>query len=515
MSIRDFIAALPKTDLHLHLVGSASVPTVLKLARRYPQAGIPVDADVLARFYTFTDFAHFIDVYHAVDQLVRSPEDVTNLVVGAARDAAASNVRWAELTVTANTHLLAGIDPAALKEALEAGREIAHREVGVRLGFIIDIAAESGLGGADATVGFLRDHAPAGTLAIGLAGLEQAAPRAMFARHVEQARDLGYRAVIHAGESTGPATIWSALRDLKADRIGHGISAVADPDLLTHLALTSVPLEVCPISNLRTNVVTRPADHPVAALLRAGVTVTLGTDDPGMFDTDLNREYEYVADLVGLGEDDLAEIARVGVRSSFAPEDVRRDLIAEINATLAGTYATNAAKLGPQPPLRGAFSPAAAFSARGELGSAEQGTSATMDCVFCRLIRDDTATWIARGPSTCAFAPLTPIAPGHTLVVPTAHVTDVFDAAPHVLAQSMALVRRVADAMRSALGAEGVNILNASGPSSEQSVPHLHFHVIPRWGDDNFSTWPASRSQHHVEGDSSSRLAAALAVERA
>jgi aminodeoxyfutalosine deaminase len=353
LSIRDFIAALPKTDLHLHLVGSASVPTVLKLARRYPQAGIPVDADVLARLYTFTDFAHFIDVYHAVDQLVRSPEDVTSLVVGAARDAAASNVRWAELTVTANTHLLAGIDPAALKDALEAGREIAHRELGVRLGFIIDIAAESGLGGADATVGFLRDHAPAGTLAIGLAGLEQAAPRAMFAGHVEQARDLGYRAVIHAGESTGPATIWSALRDLKADRIGHGISAVADPDLLTHLALTGVPLEVCPISNLRTNVVTRSADHPVAALLRAGVTVTLGTDDPGMFDTDLNREYEYVADLVGLGEDELAEIARVGVRSSFAPEDVRRDLIAEINATLAGTYATNAAKLGPQPPLRG------------------------------------------------------------------------------------------------------------------------------------------------------------------
>jgi histidine triad (HIT) family protein len=108
-------------------------------------------------------------------------------------------------------------------------------------------------------------------------------------------------------------------------------------------------------------------------------------------------------------------------------------------------------------------------------------TSGTMDCVFCRLIRDDTATWIARGPSTCAFAPLTPIAPGHTLVAPTAHVTDVFDAAPHLLAQSMALVRRVADAMRSALGAEGVNILNASGPSSEQSVPHLHFHVIPRW----------------------------------
>ena len=316
------------------------MPTVLELTRRYPQAGIPVDADHLARFYTFTDFAHFIDVYHAVDQLVRSPEDVTALVVGAARDAAASNVRWAELTVTASTHLRAGIDPAALKEALETGRAIAHREHGVRLGYIIDIPAESGLDAADATVGFLRDHAPAGTLAIGLAGLEQAAPRAMFARHVEQARDLGYRAAIHAGESTGPATIWSALRDLRADRIGHGITAIADPDLLTHLALTGIPLEVCPTSNLRTNVVTDPAGHPVVALLRAGVTVTLATDDPGMFDTDLRREYEYVAGLAGLSPEGLAQIARAGARASFAPEEVKRELIAEINDTLAGAYAT-------------------------------------------------------------------------------------------------------------------------------------------------------------------------------
>lgn len=349
MSVRDFIAALPKTDLHLHLVGSASVPTVLELARRYPDAGIPVEADLLARFYTFSDFAHFIDVCHAVDQLVRNPEDVTTLVVGAARDAAASNVRWAELTVTASTQLRAGIDPAALRDALEAGRAIAHSDHGVRLGYIFDIPGEFGLEAADATLGFLRDYAPAGTLAVGLAGLEQAAPRALFARHVERARELGYRAAIHAGESTGPATIWSALRDLQADRIGHGITAIADPDLLTHLAVTGIALEVCPTSNLRTNVVTDPADHPVVALLRAGVTVTLATDDPGMFGTDLCREYEYVAGLAGLGVDGLAQIARAGVRAAFAPEDVKRELMAGINHTLAGAYAPVAESPAGQP----------------------------------------------------------------------------------------------------------------------------------------------------------------------
>lgn len=138
-----------------------------------------------------------------------------------------------------------------------------------------------------------------------------------------------------------------------------------------------------------------------------------------------------------------------------------------------------------------------------------------MDCVFCHLIREQTAVWIARGPAACAFAPLTPLAPGHTLVVPTAHTDDIFDASPRVMAETMSLVRRVADAMRSELRAEGVNILNASGPGSEQSVPHLHFHVVPRWSDDDFSTWPTRTSQHHFDGDPASRLASVLAARAA
>ncbi|MGW2836957.1 HIT family protein [Streptomyces sp. NPDC001493] len=134
-----------------------------------------------------------------------------------------------------------------------------------------------------------------------------------------------------------------------------------------------------------------------------------------------------------------------------------------------------------------------------------------MDCVFCALIQADSARWVTRGPVASAFAPLTPIAPGHTLVVPTSHFADLFDTPPEVLAETMALVRLVADRMRSALRADGVNVLNASGPGSEQSVPHLHFHVIPRWSGDGFSTWPGGRSQHRVHGDPIARLASAVA----
>jgi histidine triad (HIT) family protein len=131
-------------------------------------------------------------------------------------------------------------------------------------------------------------------------------------------------------------------------------------------------------------------------------------------------------------------------------------------------------------------------------------------CVFCALIRDGGARWVDRGPAVCAFAPLNPLAPGHTLVVPTAHYADLFDAPPHVLAGTMALAQRVAEAARTALGATGVNLLSAGGPGSEQSVPHLHLHVVPRWHDDGLTTWPSGRSAHRVAGDPTALIAEAL-----
>ncbi|WP_392900942.1 HIT family protein [Streptomyces sp. LN699] len=137
-----------------------------------------------------------------------------------------------------------------------------------------------------------------------------------------------------------------------------------------------------------------------------------------------------------------------------------------------------------------------------------------MDCIFCGLIREGTASWVDRGPVACAFAPLNPLASGHTLVVPTLHYADVFETPPEVLAVTTALVQRVAEAARTALNASGVNILSASGPGSEQSVPHLHFHVVPRWVDDGISTWPAGHSTHRVTGDPGARLADALASGR-
>jgi len=159
-------------------------------------------------------------------------------------------------------------------------------------------------------------------------------PRAQFAPHFAQAHAAGLHSVPHAGESTGPDTIWDSLRHLGAERIGHGTSAALDPTLLEHLAGTGIPLEVCPSSNVATRAVASLAEHPLRAFVDAGVTVTINSDDPPMFGTTLNQEYAVAADLLDLDEAGLAELARAAVRASYAPADVSARVLAEIDASL-------------------------------------------------------------------------------------------------------------------------------------------------------------------------------------
>ncbi|WP_083751950.1 adenosine deaminase [Saccharothrix sp. ALI-22-I] len=330
--MREFIAALPKVELHVHLVGSASLATVLDLARRRPQPHVPTDEAELRRFYEFTDFGHFIDVYAAVNDLVTTGDDVAALVLGLAGEQARRNVRYAEVTVSATSHLRAGIAPEELDEALATSREQAKRAHGVELAWVFDIP---GLWDGDfgvTSAKYATTHRPAGTVGFGLGGFEADAPRRAFREAFTIARDADLHCVPHAGETTGPDQVREALDHLHAERIGHGINAANDPELLRRLAAEGITLEICPTSNIRTGAVQNLKDHPLPRLLDAGVPITLATDDPGMFHTDLDREYLLCHEVFGLGRTELAELARTGVRASFAAPELKRSLLAEIDA---------------------------------------------------------------------------------------------------------------------------------------------------------------------------------------
>ena len=334
-----FIAGLPKAELHVHHVGSASPRIVAELAARHPGV-VPDDPEALAEFFTFRDFAHFIEVYLAVVDLVRTPEDVELLTYEIAREMReGQNLRYAELTCTPYTSVIRGIPIRAYTEAIESARERAERDFGLVLRWIYDIPGESGLPAADATLEYALQHPVDALVGFGLGGPEIGVPRPQFQPHFEAARAAGLHSVPHAGETTGPQTVWDAVRLLGAERIGHGTTSAQDPELLAHLADQGIALEVCPSSNIATGAVKTLDQHPITTFRDAGVTITVNSDDPPMFGTDLNREYAIAADLLGLDEAGVAELAVAAVDASFAPPEVKRDLRAEIATHLAAAWA--------------------------------------------------------------------------------------------------------------------------------------------------------------------------------
>lgn len=332
----EWIRALPKTELHLHLVGATSPQTVVELARRHPQTRVPTDLDELLDFYTFRDFDSFVEVYQAVSGLVTSGEDITVLIEGLARDLREQGVRYAEVTVTAATQLSDGIAPDELADAMETGRQRAA-DAGVEMAWVIDVHGGLGPTVADTTLEWIRRYAPPRTIGFGLGGPEVGVPRSMFTSHFAEARMLGLRSLPHAGETTGPETVWSALRDLQAERIGHGIAAASDRELMAYLAGEGITLEVCPTSNICTGAVEDLSGHPLRALLDAGVPVTLSTDDPGMFGTDLVREYVAATQFAGLSRDEVLSIIGQGFEAASCDADERRRFLDELQAVASQT----------------------------------------------------------------------------------------------------------------------------------------------------------------------------------
>ena len=332
--LKDFIAGLPKAELHVHHVGSVSPRIVAELAERHPGT-VPSDPEALTEFFTFRDFAHFVEVYLAVVALVREPEDVRMITYEIAADMAAQGIRYAELTCTPYTNVRAGIPIEAFVEAVEDARVAAQRDLGVRFQWIWDVPGEFGVEAAAETVGYL-DAAPSSLVGFGLGGPEVGVPRPQFKPYFDAARARGLRSVPHAGETTGPQTIWDALEHLGAERIGHGTSCTQDPALLQHLVEQAIPLEVCPTSNIATRAVERLEEHPIKQMAAAGAVVTINSDDPPMFGTWLNQEYEIAADLLSLDHDGVADLARTAVRASFLDDAGKAGLIGEIDAYVDG-----------------------------------------------------------------------------------------------------------------------------------------------------------------------------------
>jgi aminodeoxyfutalosine deaminase len=335
--IESFISRLPKVELHVHLVGSAPVSTVLELARRHPDRSVPQTEEGLREFYAFRDFPHFIAVYQAVSELLTEPEDIAALVRGIARELAAQNVRYVELQVAPYPFRWAGMPPRVITEALDAGARDALALHGVRIGYIFDFPGQAAGREAVPTLEHALTAPPQALIGFGIGGIEEGrAPYADVIRDVfAAAAAAGLHCVPHAGETTGPETVWEAIEHLHAERIGHGINSLRDPRLVACLRERQLPVDVCPTSNVCTRQVESLRGHPLPRMLAEGLFVTLNSDDPPMFGTSLSNEYLVAAKVLGLPAAGLAALADNAVRASFLDDRVKEALSGEIAQVLA------------------------------------------------------------------------------------------------------------------------------------------------------------------------------------
>lgn len=327
MSLSAYIAAMPKAELHVHLEGSIRPETLLALAERHGVALPAHTLPELQEWYTFTGFPHFVQIYYTIAECLRTPEDIELIAREFLLGQAAQNIRYSEVTYTPYTHFAQkGMPFHEQLAALNRARAWAVKTLGVRMGIVLDIdramPGEDSPKVADWAISAMGE----GVVALGLGGDEQGNPPEKHRAAFERARAAGLPAVPHAGETAGPASIWGALRELHAVRIGHGVRCVEDPALVRELHARQTPLEVCPSSNVCLGVAPSLPSHQLPAMLDAGLLVTLGSDDPPMFNTTLTREYQLVAEQFGLGADRIEQLALNGVRASLLPPAERAAL---------------------------------------------------------------------------------------------------------------------------------------------------------------------------------------------
>lgn len=326
MSLNDFIRAMPKIELHVHLEGSIQPDTLFKLAQRN-NVSLPVDtvAD-LRQWYTFTDFSHFIEVYFAICACICTADDIELIAREFLRGQAAQQIRYSEVIFTPYTHYSTNRQipfPDQLA-ALSRAREWAAAELGTGVGWVPDISRdvrpiEHSLTVADWAISGQAQ----GVVGFGVGGPEVGHPPELFQAAFDRARAAGLASLPHAGETVGPESIWGALNALQAYRIGHGVRCLEDPSLVDLLRERQIPLDVSPTSNVCLGVVPGLAEHPLPRLLAEGLYVTINSDDPPMFNTTLTDEYIRIADTFGFGVDVIEQLVLNAVRASLLPQAER------------------------------------------------------------------------------------------------------------------------------------------------------------------------------------------------
>jgi aminodeoxyfutalosine deaminase len=325
----EFIRRLPKAELHLHLEGTVLPETLVQLSRRHDST--PLSLDEARAIYQYKDFTGFLMAFKAVTERLRTPEDYELIAYEMLKRLAAQGVVHAEVYVAVGVVYYWGrTEFEPLFAGLECARRRAEQDFGITTFWIFDAVRQFG---AEAAARVFRKAAEmrAGhpsIIGIGIGGDERHTSAEAFRDLYAEAREAGLRLTAHAGESAGPESIWGAI-NIGAERIGHGLTAILDPELMTILAERQIPVEICISSNIRTGCCLQLHQHPVRRYFDEGLMVTLNSDDPAMFASDLEGEYTLAANEFGFTDEHLRELAANSIEASFLPAERKVKLLRE------------------------------------------------------------------------------------------------------------------------------------------------------------------------------------------
>jgi len=330
----DFIAGLPKAELHLHIEGSLEPEMMFALAARNGIALPYPDVEALRAAYRFTRLQDFLDLYYQGMSVLRTEQDFYDLTFAYLRRAAQDNVRHAEIFFDPQGHTERGIAFDTVLNGIDRALQDGRRAFGMTSALILCFLRHLS---AEAAMQTLEQALPhrARIAGVGLDSSEQGNPPVKFKDVFDRARAEGFLPVAHAGEEGPPAYIWSALDDLQVLRIDHGVRALEDPDLMAELARRRIPLTVCPLSNVRLRVFEDMTAHPLKMMIDRGLVVTVNSDDPAYFGGYVNDNYYAVRQALALSDEELAMIARNSFGAAFLDDATKESYIAEVDAYVA------------------------------------------------------------------------------------------------------------------------------------------------------------------------------------
>jgi aminodeoxyfutalosine deaminase len=327
-----FVLSLPKAELHLHLEGAIEPATLAEIQLSHGVKG--ACAAEAEKLYQYSDFGSFLISFRDITEHLRKPADYELITYRMMERLKADHVLHAEVYISVGVCLYRKQDFAAIFEALEHGRMRGERDFGISLLWIFDAVRHFGSAEAQRVAELAVRYRDRNVVGFGIGGDERRAGPELFREVYAYCADHGLRLTAHAGETAGPESIWGAL-NLRAERVGHGLTAYQDSDLMQELAHRQIPIEVCVTSNVKTGVCPNLGDHPVKRYFDEGLMVTLNTDDPAMFGISLAREYQMVQENFGFTDEHLRELARNSFEAAFLPAQKKLEFLNLFDAAAA------------------------------------------------------------------------------------------------------------------------------------------------------------------------------------